>query len=75
MFMKQVLFSITLTEDKRYTFLQMYSPYLKFRYIYKLFYTLMFWVFRGLLANIVEVQKFYISFNLFYDSTSASACS
>ena len=33
-------------------------------------YTLMIWV-----ANIVELKQFYISFNLFYDSASASVCS
>ena len=40
------------------------------------FCTLMIWVFRGLSANIVELQTFYISFKSFtLCSASASTCS
>ena len=39
------------------------------------FYTLMFRVFQGLFANILELKKFYICFKLFYDGASPSACS
>ena len=73
MFMKQVLFSITLAEDKICTFLQVYNPCF-LAHIW-LFCTLMVCVFQGLLANVVELKKVYISFKLFYDSASASPCS
>ena len=39
MFVKQVLFLITLTVDKRHTFLQMYNPCQKSWYTYEFLHT------------------------------------
>ena len=73
--MKQVLFLLTLAEDKRYTFLHILIVLTKSLGTLMAFYTLMVWVFRRLLANIVELKQFYISFKTFSDSASASAYS
>ena len=48
-----------------YRFLQMYNLCLKSWYNYDLFYTLMIWMFLGLLANIVELRRFISASNQF----------
>ena len=72
MFMKQVLFSIKLAEEKN---IRAYRCIILAKSLgtFMAFYTLTIWVFHGLLGNTTEVKKFYISFKSFYDS--ASACS
>ena len=74
MLMKQVLFLITLAEDRRYTFIQIYNPCLKSCYIYNFLHTDDLGVSRTC-SKQCRALRFYVSFKTFYDSASASACS
>ena len=70
MFMKQILFSVALAEDKGYTFLQKVLVHLRLA-----LHNDDLGVSRNL-ANTLELEKFYISFKIIlYGSASASACS
>ena len=60
MFIKQMLFSITLAGSKIFLLLQMYNPCQKSWYTYCLFYILMIWVFlRTIIKQILlSLKKF-----------------